>query len=139
MREATGGTLLMQFVIVILFVFVFFITSVIQYARVYRIKGTIVDALERAEGGVKSIDELNAVMHEAKYDGKYKICKHYDSTRKGTYYTVEIYSYFTILPRFVDLQLPVRGETRTIDTGIFFDNSDNDIFGDGSPACVTKG
>ena len=130
MREATGGTLLMQLVIVILAVFIFFIASVMQYARVYRIKGTIVDAIERAEGGIKSKDELTAVMKDAQYEGGYKVCKIYDEDRKGTYYSVEIYSYFTILPQFFTIKLPVRGETRTIDTGIFYD-ADNDAFSSG--------
>ena len=135
MKEATGGTLLMQLVIVILAVFIFFIASVMQYARVYRIKGTIVDAIERAEGGIRSKDELTKVISSAQYDGAYKVCKKYDDTRKGTYYTVEIYSYFTILPQFVTIKLPVRGETRTIDTGIFYD-ADNDAFSSGG--CIEK-
>ena len=130
MKEATGGTLLMQLVIVILAVFIFFIASVMQYARVYRIKGTIVDAIERAEGGIKSKDELTAVMKDAQYEGGYKVCKIYDEDRRGTYYSVEIYSYFTILPQFFTIKLPIRGETRTIDTGIFYD-ADNDAFSSG--------
>jgi hypothetical protein len=137
MRDATGGTLLMQLVAVILAVFIFFIASVMQYARVYRIKGTIVDAIERGEGGIKSQDELTAVIASAQYEGAYEICKIYDPDRKGTYYKVTIYSYFTILPRFVTIKLPVKGETRTIDTGIFYDDTD-DIFSSASSGCVKK-
>ena len=134
MRDATGGTLLMQLVVVILAVFIFFIASVMQYSRVYRIKGTIVDAIERGEGGINSKDEITAVLSAAQYEGDYKICKIYDSQRQGTYYTVEIYSSFTILPRFVQIKLPVRGETRTINTGKFYETSD-DVFKDG---CIEK-
>jgi len=134
MRDATGGTLLMQLVVVILAVFIFFIASVMQYSRVYRIKGTIVDAIERGEGGINSKDEITQVLSAAQYEGDYKICKIYDSQRQGTYYTVEIYSSFTILPRFVQIKLPVRGETRTINTGKFYETSD-DVFKDG---CIEK-
>ncbi len=134
MRDATGGTLLMQLVVVILAVFIFFIASVMQYSRVYRIKGTIVDAIERGEGGINSKDEITKVLSAAQYEGDYKICKIYDSQRQGTYYTVEIYSSFTILPRFVQIKLPVRGETRTINTGKFYETSD-DVFKDG---CIEK-
>jgi len=134
MRDATGGTLLMQLVVVILAVFIFFIASVMQYSRVYRIKGTIVDAIERGEGGINSKDEITQVLSAAQYEGDYKICKIYDSQRQGTYYTVEIYSSFTILPRFVQIKLPVRGETRTINTGNFYETSD-DVFKDG---CIEK-
>jgi len=145
MRDATGGTLLMQLVAVILAVFIFFIASVMQYARVYRIKGTIVDAIERGEGGIRSQEELNAVISSAQYEGEYEICKVYASRRKGVYYTVEIYSYFTILPRFMQIKLPVRGESRTIDTGIFYEDQ-TDIFtscraregDDDTECCISK-
>jgi hypothetical protein len=127
MREATGGTLLLQLVITILAVFVFFIASVMQFSRVYRIKGTIVDAIERAEGGITDNKELEAVMKKAGYSGPYELCK-FDKESRGVYYTLTIYARFTLLPRFASLSVPVKGETRTIDTGIFYDGNQDALF-----------
>ena len=120
MREATGGVLLLQLVIVILSVFVFFIASVMQYTRVYRIKGTVINAIERGEGGIGTPDEFTTVLVRAGYDGPYKLCK-IRKPNKNAYYTLELYAAFTILPQFASIGVPVSGSTRSIETGVFFD------------------
>jgi hypothetical protein len=126
MREATGGTLLLQLVIIILSVFVFFIAGVMQYSRVYRIKGTIVEAIERGEGGISTKDELEIVFAQAGYAGPYQFCK--VSDKRGTYYTVVIYAEFALLPNVASVKVPIRGETRTIDTGVFYDSDQAELF-----------
>ena len=127
MREATGGVLLLQLVIVILSVFVFFIASVMQYTRVYRIKGTVINAIERGEGGIGTPQEFTSVLKRAGYDGPYKICK-VKSSNRGVYYTLEIYAAFTLLPQFVSISVPVSGTTRTIESGVFYENDSQEIF-----------
>jgi len=141
MREATGGTLLLQLVIIILSVFVFFIAGVMQYSRVYRIKGTIIEAVERGEGGIRNKAELESVFAQAGYAGPYEFCK--INGKRGTYYAVTIYAEFALLPNVASVKVPVRGETRTIDTGIFFEDEQSDLFSggtsDGFTKCVKKG
>ncbi len=141
MREATGGVLLLQLVIVILTVFVFFIASVMQYTRVYRIKGTVINAIERSEGGIRDQDEFEAVLGTAGYDGPYKLCK-CQSSNKGTFYTLEIYAAFTMLPQFFSISVPIRGNTRSIESGIFYRSEQSELFGAGSSssddACGTN-
>jgi hypothetical protein len=128
MREATGGVLLLQLVIVILTVFVFFIASVMQYTRVYRIKGTVINAIERNEGGIRDSDEFNTVLGTAGYDGPYRLCK-CKSTTKGTFYSLEIYAAFTMLPQFMSISVPIRGNTRSIESGIFYGKDQTELFG----------
>ena len=141
MREATGGTLLLQLVITILAVFVFFIASVMQFSRVYRIKGTIVDAIERAEGGITNHEELEIVMRKAGYAGPYELCK-FEKDNRGVYYKLTIYARFTLLPRFASLAVPVKGETRTIDTGVFYGGNQDELFSGGYSSnggvCIKK-
>ena len=128
MREATGGVLLLQLVIVILTIFVFFIASVMQYTRVYRIKGTVINAIERSEGGIRDQEEFEKVLGTAGYDGPYKLCK-CQSNSKGTFYTLEIYAAFTMLPQFVSIAVPIRGNTRSIESGIFYRSDQTELFG----------
>lgn len=141
MREATGGTLLLQLVIIILSVFVFFIAGVIQYSRVYRIKGTIVEAVERGEGGIRNKNELESVFAQAGYAGPYQFCKVTD--KRGTYYTVTIYAEFALLPNVASVKVPIKGETRTIDTGIFYGDDQSELFQsattDGNSKCIKNG
>ena len=127
MREATGGVLLLQLVIVILSIFVFFIASVMQYTRVYRIKGTVINAIERSEGGMGSPDDFTTVLSRAGYDGPYRLCKVSNSNR-GVYYKLEMYAAFTILPQFVSIAVPVSGTTRTIESGVFYKNTSQETF-----------
>ena len=141
MREATGGTMLLQLVIIILFVFIFFIASVMQYSRVYRIKGTIVEAIERGEGGIRDKGEFEAVLEDAGYIGPYILCKVSDSNR-GVYYQIQIYARFTLLPQFVSVEVPIRGDTRTIETGVFYEDSQGGLFETGQMIdgniCITN-
>ena len=127
MREATGGTILLQLVIIILAVFVFFIASVMQFSRVYRIKGTIIEAIERSEGGIKSSKELTNVMTQAGYTGEYELCK-LEEANRGTYYKLTLYAKFTLLPTIASIYVPVTGETRTIDTGIYYKDGQDTLF-----------
>lgn len=142
MREATGGVLLLQLVIVIISVFVFFIASVMQYTRVYRIKGTVINAIERGEGGVGSLQEFTDVLGRAGYSGPFELCKidlGYDSTtnkHKGAYYSLEIKAAFTILPQFMSIGVPVRGTTRIIESGVFYEGEQG-IFTDSRGTGVT--
>ena len=131
MREATGGLLLLDLVVIIIFVFIFFISSFMAYTRVYKIKGEVINAIERGEGGVKSEKEMTKVLKSAGYVGAYKFCKHRAADKRGIYYSIELYSDVVILPRFFAISVPIVGHTRTIDTGIFY-TEDQDIVKEGN-------
>ena len=78
------------------------------------------------------------VLSKAGYEGPYKVCKH-SNTKRGTYYSVEIYAQFTFLPTLMSLKIPIKGNTRTIESGIFYQNS-QDVFSSstGNVSCLEK-
>jgi hypothetical protein len=131
MREATGGVLLLHLVILILSVFIFFIGSTMQYTRVYRIKGTIINAIERNEGGIKDKDEFERILANAGYAGPYTLCKCSSGTR-GVFYAIEMYASYTLLPQYGSIAVPIRGNTRSIESGVFYKNSQESLFGTSS-------
>ena len=75
MREAIGGTMLMQIVLVFLIVYIFFMAVVINYGRVFRAKNTLITYIEAEEGfkegGVRSLREKAT---EIGYTGKIHAC-----------------------------------------------------------------
>jgi hypothetical protein len=129
MREATGGLLMMDLVVIILFVFIFFIAGFMQFARVNKIKSTMVSAIERAEGGVRNESELDKILAKAGYVGPYTFCK-CTTQKRGVYYSIQIYSSIK-LPFSLTVAIPVIGRTRTIDMGIFYDDPNQEIFRNG--------
>ena len=50
MREAIGGTMLMQIVLVFLIVYIMFMAVVINYGRVFRAKNNLITYIETEEG-----------------------------------------------------------------------------------------
>lgn len=118
MREAMGGTGLFIIVLTFLTIFIGFLASVIQFARVYRIKNSIVNYIEEQEGIMDSQElfeeKLASIGYNTKSGRKYTICK-YDGGNRGVYYHVKLYVSFSILS--ASLNVAVNGETSLIDTG----------------------
>ena len=50
MRESIGGTMLFWIVLFFLSIFITFLAFVMKYARVYRMKNSIINYIERDEG-----------------------------------------------------------------------------------------
>ena len=113
MREAIGGTMLMQIVLVFLIVYIFFMAVVINYGRVFRAKNTLVTYIEAEEGfkegGVRSLKEKAA---EIGYTGKIHAC--YTEGKDTKYFSIMLYINFD-LPLVSDpIEIPVAGETSGI-------------------------
>lgn len=128
MRESIGGTMLFWIVLFFLSIFIAFMASVIKYARIVKIKNSMINYIERQEG-VKTKDEIRRQLKAYGYpdDGYYQICK-YDVTR-GAYYSLQLYSTFSFPIVNIGFNVSIKGETRTIETGT--------SIGSGSPGSVT--
>ncbi len=137
MRDATGGVLLLHLVILILSAFIFFIGSTMQYTRVYRMKGTIINAIERNEGGINDRDEFETILSNAGYTGSYILCK-CSSGSRGVFYALEMYSDYTLIPQYGYISVPIRGNTRSIESGIFYQDDQKSLFGGPSNNSTNK-
>ena len=115
MREAVGGTLLLQIVLVFLVVYIGFMAIILNYGTVFRTKNKIINYIEQYEG-VKNVSELTDVARRRfDYHGDIDAC--YTAVEnRGYYYKVKIYINFQF-SIFFDLKIPVSGETRLIDSG----------------------
>lgn len=113
MRESVGGTLLLQIVLVFLTVYIGFMAIVINYGKVFRYKNAIINNIEQNEGYANCSD-IDQMMKNLGYLNDYKVS--YTTTSKGAIYKVEIYIIFSLPLVRTQVKIPVRGETRLIDT-----------------------
>lgn len=116
MRESIGGTMLFWIVLFLFSIFITFMSFIIKYARVYKIKNTIVNYITRNEGVVTHTDidrELRSMTYPQ--DGSYKICRFFPSDL-GEYYYLELYSVseFPIIGKALGFRVTIKGETRII-------------------------
>lgn len=135
MRESIGGTMLFWIVLFFMSLFITFLAAVIQYARVYKIKNSLINYLEQSEG-ISSQSEFESALNGLGYpvNGKYVICR-YDAGSRGGYYYIKLFASFEIMGISIDVS--IAGETRLIETGVFvksnewFQNagSENSCFG----------
>ena len=118
MRESIGGTLLFWIALSLLMFFIIFMTFIVKYARVYKIKNSMISYIEKNEG-VVSQSEFDAYLLNYGYpkDGTYKICRYLQD--KGGFFTLELYSVteFPVFKNLTSINIAIRGETRTIVTG----------------------
>ena len=117
MRESIGGTMLFWIVLFFMSVFIAFMASVIKYARVYKIKNTTINMIERNEG-VKSPLQLKQILISSGYSAgdDYIICKH-SVPGRGVYYTLDLYATFSFPIVYYAFKVKISGETRLIETG----------------------
>ena len=119
MRESIGGTMLFWIVLFFFSIFIVFIAFIIKYARVYKIKNTMINYIERNEGVVSQSDfefQLKKMGYQS--NGQYKICR-YLPTDVGGYYYLELYSTseFPVVGNWLSINVTIKGETRMIETG----------------------
>ena len=120
MRESIGGTMLFWIVLFFMSIFISFMAFVINYARVYKIKNSMINYLERQEG-VMTKEQFEAELSMLGYPQKdnYRFCR-YHPTDIGGYYYLELYMAlgFPLLNNLVTpIRITIKGETRTIETG----------------------
>lgn len=113
MRESLGGTLLLQIVLVFLTVYIGFMAIVINYGKVFRYKNAIVNKIEQNEG-YADCESLDSMIKSVGYLNDYKIT--YTTTSRGAIYNVEIYIVFSLPLVKTQVKIPIKGETRLIDT-----------------------
>lgn len=113
MREAVGGTMILQIVLIFLTVYIAFMAVVINYGKVFRIKNAIINSIEQNEG-YANCEEIDLMIKNLGYLNDYKV--HYTTTSRGSIYSVEIFIVFQLPLVENAVKIPVRGETRLIDT-----------------------
>ena len=113
MKESVGGTLLLQIVLVFLVVYIGFMAIVINSGRVFRYKNAIINKIEQSEG-FADCESLEKMIKDLGYNQNYVV--EYTTTDRGTIYKVEIYIIFNLPLVKTKVTIPVRGETRLIDT-----------------------
>ncbi len=123
MRESIGGTMLFWIVLFFMSIFIVFMASVIRYARVYKIKNSMINYIEKQEG-IKTKEEFEETLLNLGYPttGEYKFCRTITG-ETGGYYTLSLYADFE-LP-FVGnvIKVEIKGETRQIETGTLIKDS----------------
>lgn len=121
MRESIGGTMLFWIVLFFMSIFIAFLAAVIQYARVYKIKNSMINYLEEGEG-LETIEDFESKLTSLGYpaNGKYVVCR-YNAANRGGYYYLKLFAEFKIMNVGIDVN--IRGETRLIETGILVKSS----------------
>ncbi len=127
MRESIGGTMLFWIVLFFMSIFITFMASVIRYARVYKIKNSMINYIERSEG-IYSQEEFEAVLDSLGYpaNGKYIVCKYNPIQTKGGYYYLKLYATFEFPIIGLDFDVSVTGESSQITTGTLINSNPTD-------------
>ena len=119
MREAFGGSMLLYILIPVMFIFIFFIAFIMNYASAYRASNYIVTQIETCDADLANCahSSFNAAKSYVKsryhYNGDIDFCS--KPNAKGTLYRVTLYVSFDV-PLIGDnlIKYPVRSETKTL-------------------------
>ncbi len=130
MREAIGGTLLIQLVMFFIVIYVAFLAIAINYSITFRVKNQIITLIEEYEGYENAqpyVEEYISKVGYYKSNGSFSIsrenctnktssgyCIEELNSTRGKYYKVTTYVSFDfpIIGRLTNF--PVSGETRVI-------------------------
>ena len=117
MRESIGGAMIFWIVLFLFSIFIAFISFIIKYARVYKIKNSVINYITKNEGVVKHSD-VDKQLKEMNYQqkGEYKVCRYFP-TDLGEFYYVELYSNteFPIVGDWIHYKVHIKGETRVFE------------------------
>ena len=141
MKESTGGALLMGLAAGIIMIFIILVAFFISYGKSFRIKNALINKIEQSEGML--VETLNPgdntiknFLNDAsnKYNGrKAQVCynefKNYELV-EGVYqevfsgFSFEVIIYMemdrTILGETFNPKIPIKGETKVIQKGNFW-------------------
>lgn len=110
MREAIGGTMLMNIVVIFLIVYIFFMAVIINYGRVFRAKNTLITFIEAEEGfksgGARRVREKASSLG---YTGDIHVC--YNEGNNTKYFSVMLFINFDLPLVTNSIKIPVSGET----------------------------
>ncbi|MBR1385545.1 MAG: hypothetical protein IJ568_01805 [Bacilli bacterium] len=124
MRESFGGTMLMWIVLFFLSIFIAFMASIIRYARVYKIKNSAINYIERQEGLIDSTELRNELTNLGyPQNGKFVVCRYL--TDRGGFYYLKLFATFSFPIVGISFDVRIKGETKTIETGVLlgYENS----------------
>ena len=130
MRDAFGGTFLIEILMVFVVLFVSFTAVIVNVAKTFRIKNEIINIVEQTQyypGNSKSIAKIDDYINNAGYQTvAEKDCNGYWGTKgyciepqgsesNGSYDYYKVTVYVSIsLPFFgIDMTLPVSGESKS--------------------------
>lgn len=113
MREAVGGLWLYYIFVVMIMFIVSFLAIMLNYMSAYRANNHLISVLEQSEGIMPSgIEEkLNASFN---YHSDFKACYMTQANGKGFIIRISTFMAIKIPLVDIDLKVPVKNETRTI-------------------------
>jgi len=134
MREAIGGTLLIQLVMFFIVIYVCFLAVAINYSITFRVKNQVINLIESYEGydlakpkieeyiasvGYYRASDANFSHSSSCNGGQYYngYCIQQLASDRGTYYKVTTYVSFDFPIIGEIMNFPVSGETRVIYNG----------------------
>ena len=107
---------IIRIVLFFMSIFIAFMASIIKYAKVYKVKNSMINYIERAEGIASEEEFLDQLTKLGYKTDKYVICR-YNPSSSGGYYYLKLYATFEIPIVGVTFDVKINGETRTIETG----------------------
>ena len=135
MRESFGGAFMIKLVLVFIVIYVSFMAVAINYAKAFRVKNQVINILEQSQysaGNQIVINNVDTYLGDVNYNitnpacpanstiVPHGVCIENHCTR-GTsganddcYYTVTTFIHIDFPFFKVNMNLPVRGETKTI-------------------------
>ena len=113
MREAIGGTMLMQIVLVFLIVYIMFMAVVINYGRVFRAKNNLITFIETEEGFKEGMtDSVRERANSLGYIDDIHVC--YTEGNNTKYFSVMLFINFELPLVTSSVRIPINGETSGI-------------------------
>lgn len=139
MREAIGGSLLLNLILVFTGLVILFFVGILAYSKAYRVKNRIIEIIERYEtyeGNIRVETEINTDLKDVGYratygnrcsrdnlnNTNYSYCvykKESTDTSGAYYYEVVTYVQFDFPIIGSNITIPVKGETKIL--GISYD------------------
>lgn len=142
MKDAVGGSLLLNLVIIFTSVVILLFVGIMSYSKAYKVKNKIIEIIERNEGYAGVADEIHEELKKVGYkvssgtinsekckkdssrgicenlntsSYQYCVCKQLSAVDSGTVYEVITYVQFEF-PVIGDvISIPVKGETKVLE------------------------
>ena len=136
MKDAVGGSLLLNLIVIFTSVVILFFSGILAYSKAYKVKNKIIEIIESNNGNIVAngylkenvktaiatelssvgyLDSSRGTCHNLNTDNfNYCVCGPNNSSRNGQTYEVITYVHFAF-PVIGDLLMfPVKGETKVL-------------------------
>ena len=127
MKESTGGMLLMGLAAGIIMIFIILVAFFISYGKSFKLKNSVINNLEQSEGMTQ--DQVKQLLTNGgnAYNGKtaeicYNVFNDVGGNVVGFNYEIVVYMEMdrTILGELFTPKIPIKGETKVIEKGNYF-------------------